>query len=85
MATSLTIFRLYGIPETCTFGSRRITYYAPSGIVIGLEDARVGGIDLLVLLLAGFVLATVAVVACAKLVERRSREASAQTDGAAVR
>jgi hypothetical protein len=85
MAMGLAMFRLVGTPDTCTFGSRRITYYAMKGSVIGLEDARVGGIGLLVLLLAGFLLAVVAVFACAKLVERRSRDTSAQTGRAAAR
>jgi hypothetical protein len=71
MAVGLAMFRLVGTPDTCTFGSRRITYYAMKGSVIGLEDARVGGTGLLVLLVAGFLVAVAAVFACGKLVERR--------------
>jgi hypothetical protein len=85
MATGLTTFRLVGYPGTCTFGSKHVTYYRMGIDVIGLEDARVGGMGLLVLLLAGWLLAVVAVFACGKLVECRSRYASGQSDGAAVR
>jgi hypothetical protein len=75
MATGLTTFRLVGHPDTCSFGSKHITYYRVGIDVIGLEDARVGGIGLLLLLLAGYLLALVALFACGKLVERRCRDA----------
>jgi hypothetical protein len=86
MFTGLAMARLIGSPQTCSFGSRHITYDIQDITAIALEeDARVGGIGLLVLLVAGWVLAVVAVFACAKLVERRSRDASALTHRAAVR
>src|SRR5262249_12110135 len=42
--------RLVGGFNTCTFGSATITYHSSHGIVLGLEDARLGGGCLFLLL-----------------------------------
>ena len=42
--------RLVGSFNTCTFGSATITYHTSHGVVLGLEDARLGGGGLYVLL-----------------------------------
>ncbi len=85
MACCLTMLRLVGSPETCTFGASRITYYAEHGAVVGLEDARVGGAGLLILLVAVFMVLGFAVVTCARLIDRRSRAAGIPTDHASAR
>lgn len=45
---------LVGGFNTCVFGGAPITYWTNHGIVLGLEDARVGGFGLWLLLVAGY-------------------------------
>lgn len=40
--------------DTCEFGGTRIAYYSDHGVVLGLEDARVGGGGLWLLLVAAY-------------------------------
>jgi hypothetical protein len=52
----LAMIRLVSSPDVCTFGTSRITYHADHGAVVGLEDLKVGGVGLLALLIAAFLL-----------------------------
>jgi hypothetical protein len=47
--------RLVGGSESCTFGAETIRYYSSHGSVLGLEDARLGGGALFMLLSAGYI------------------------------
>lgn len=47
---------LVGGLETCRFGGAQIAYYSDHGLVLGLEDARLGGFGLWLLLVAAYVL-----------------------------
>jgi hypothetical protein len=48
--------RLVGGFNTCTFGSTTITYHTSHGLVLGLEDARLGGFGLFLLLTVCYLL-----------------------------
>lgn len=50
------VFLLVGGRATCTFGEETIAYHDSHGVVLGLQDARAGGSELFLLLLAAFLL-----------------------------
>lgn len=82
----VTSSELVGSFDVCTFGETEITYHQGHGIVEGLEDAKVGGMGLGLLLVAaycgvGFTL----IVVFAKFDERWSKRASRQSDPADAR
>jgi hypothetical protein len=56
MIFNLSMVRLAGGHNTCTFGPARITYYSDHGVVIGLEDARFGEVGVVFGLLAAFMI-----------------------------
>jgi hypothetical protein len=83
MGCVLTMMRLVGSSETCTFGPSRITYYAEHGTVVGLEGARTGGIGLMILLVGGYVFGGVAlIVTCGVFMTRWPKAAGAPADRA---
>jgi hypothetical protein len=81
MGCFLVGMRLGGDPHTCTFGSSPITYYEGHGTVVGLEDAKVGGMGGWILWTAVCVFGGLALMlACTALAGRRSQSASGPPD-----
>jgi hypothetical protein len=52
----LAMIRLVGSYDRCRFGADQIVYHCDHGHVLGLEEARVGGVGLFALLIAAFLL-----------------------------
>jgi hypothetical protein len=77
MGCFLIATRLGGNSQTCTFGPGEVTYYVVNRDVVGLEDARVGGMGHWIVLCAvGMFGGLALVLASAVLAGRRARAAS---------
>jgi hypothetical protein len=75
MAVSVVAYRLFGAREVCTFGSESLSYYSSHGVVLGLEDARIGDSWLFVLFTAGLIL-LIGILGVGALLKRRRRSTS---------
>jgi hypothetical protein len=86
MGCFLIATRLGGNAETCTFGPNEVTYHVVSRDVVGLEDARVGGMGHWIVLCAvGMFGGLALVVTSAAIAGRWSQAASVPANQAGVR